>query len=89
MTLGRVLAALFNPAARRGLKGEVSVALGAALRLPSSTYARFHNLTLPVPDGTTQVDHSAAGPWTTTAAGASPRSRRTPSAPGLPAIPVR
>ena len=63
MTLGRVLAALFNPAARRGLKGEVSVALGAALRLPSSTYARFHNLTLPVPDGTTQVDHVFVSPF--------------------------
>jgi len=41
----------------RGLTGEALVQLAARLRLPSDTYHRFHNVTLPAPDGTTQIDH--------------------------------
>ena len=40
----------------KGYLGEVGVALGGALFLPP-TYERFRNVTLPVPDGTTQIDH--------------------------------
>lgn len=41
----------------KGFLGESIVAAAAKLRLPTSVYPRFHNVTLPVPDGTTQVDH--------------------------------
>lgn len=41
----------------KGLAGEALVALAAKLRLPASTYHRLHNVTLPTPDGTTQIDH--------------------------------
>ena len=41
----------------KGLAGEAKVAVGAMLGLPSSTYRRFHDVMLPTPDGTTQVDH--------------------------------
>ena len=33
------------------------VAAGAMLALPSATYVRFHDVMLPTPDGTTQIDH--------------------------------
>ena len=41
----------------KGLLGEASVKLAALLRLPEDTYYPIHNVTLPTPDGTTQIDH--------------------------------
>jgi restriction system protein len=41
----------------KGVLGETFVKLVARLRLPSETYHPIHNVTLPTPDGTTQIDH--------------------------------
>lgn len=41
----------------KGVLGETLVRLTARLRLPEDTYRRIHNVTLPTPDGTTQIDH--------------------------------
>ena len=41
----------------KGVLGESLVKLAAKLRLPADTYHRIHNVTLPTPDGTTQIDH--------------------------------
>lgn len=41
----------------KGVLGEALVKLAAKLRLPEETYHRIHNVTLPTPDGTTQIDH--------------------------------
>ena len=41
----------------KGLVGEWVVKLYAKLFLTSDRYTRFHNITLPTPDGTTQIDH--------------------------------
>lgn len=57
MSLGRILGALFGTANGKGYIGESKVSVVAMLGLPRSTYTPFHNLTLPVPNGTTQVDH--------------------------------
>ena len=57
MTLGRILGALFGTASGKGFMGETKVSAAARLALPTSAYTRFHNVTLPVPDGTTQIDH--------------------------------
>ena len=57
MGLGRILGALFGTANGKGYIGESKVSVVAMFALPRSTYTPFHNVTLPVPDGTTQVDH--------------------------------
>ena len=41
----------------KGVTGEALVRLAARLRLPRDTYHPIHNVTLPTPDGTTQIDH--------------------------------
>ena len=41
----------------KGAMGEFAVKVGAALSLPSLVYRRYHNVTLPTVDGTTQIDH--------------------------------
>ena len=41
----------------KGWLGEYLVRLAAWVLLPSETYHPIHNVTLPTPDGTTQVDH--------------------------------
>lgn len=41
----------------KGLVGEALVKFSARLRLPAKTYHPIHNVTLPTPDGTTQIDH--------------------------------
>lgn len=47
----------FQSAWFKGLLGEALVKFAAKLRLPPDTYHRIHNVTLPTPDGTTQIDH--------------------------------
>lgn len=41
----------------KGVVGEALVKLAAKVRLPEDTYLRMHNVTLPTPDGSTQIDH--------------------------------
>ncbi|WP_206022546.1 nuclease-related domain-containing protein [Billgrantia bachuensis] len=41
----------------KGLFGEAFVKLIAKVRLPANEYRGVHNVTLPTPDGTTQIDH--------------------------------
>lgn len=41
----------------KGYLGELLVRLFAHWELDSQTYRRLHNVTLPTPDGTTQIDH--------------------------------
>lgn len=41
----------------KGMLGEALVKFAAWFRLPSKTYHALHNVTLPTPDGTTQIDH--------------------------------
>ena len=41
----------------KGIWGEKLVQAGAALTLPSLEYRKYHNVTLPTPRGTTQIDH--------------------------------
>nr|WP_255762635.1 NERD domain-containing protein [Halomonas alkalisoli] len=42
----------------KGIFGEAFVKLIARLRLPAEEYRGVHNVTLPTPDGTTQIDHA-------------------------------
>jgi hypothetical protein len=46
-----------NSAWIKGSLGEASIKFSAWLRLPADTYHAIHNVTLPTPDGTTQIDH--------------------------------
>ena len=41
----------------KGFVGELIIRFFAKLFLASDKYTRFHNVTLPTPDGTTQIDH--------------------------------
>ncbi len=41
----------------KGVFGELMVKLAAKLRLPARKYHRFHNVTLQMRDGSTQIDH--------------------------------
>lgn len=43
--------------ATKGAVGEAKVALGSLLSLPRGRYTRFHDVTLPFPGGTAQIDH--------------------------------
>lgn len=52
-----LIIAVFRSPWFKGMVGEALVKFAAKLRLPADTYHRIHNLTLPTPDGTTQIDH--------------------------------
>ena len=41
----------------KGIFGEAFVKLLAKFKLPADVYVPIHNVTLPTPDGTTQIDH--------------------------------
>ena len=47
----------FNSPHSKGRSGEAFVKFSARARLPVKSYYRIHNVTLPTPDGTTQIDH--------------------------------
>lgn len=49
--------AVFKTPWFKGLLGEALVKFAARLRLPAEIYHPIHNVTLPIPDGTTQIDH--------------------------------
>ena len=55
-----VLAGLAGSAVVKGYVGELLVRLAARLRLDKAIYHRVDNVTLPTPDGTTQIDHVIA-----------------------------
>ena len=57
MMLFLALRAFLRSPRFKGIHGEARVKFTAWLRLPSKTYHALHNVTLPTPDGTTQIDH--------------------------------
>lgn len=52
-----LVVAIFKTPWLKGILGEAFVTFVAWLRLPKDKYYRFHNVMLPTPDGTTQIDH--------------------------------
>lgn len=55
--------AIFKSSWFKSLLGEALVRFAARLWLPSETYQLLHNVTLPTPDGTTQIDHIFVSPF--------------------------
>lgn len=47
----------------RGWLGEKMTTFGMWLSLDSSVYRRFHNVIVPTPNGTTQIDHLLVSPF--------------------------
>ena len=54
--LGRLIGSLVQTPVK-GVLGETKVKVGAGLTLPSVLYQKYHNVTLPTVNGTTQIDH--------------------------------
>jgi hypothetical protein len=52
-----LLLAVFRSAWFKGWRGEAFVKRVARRRLPAESYHLLHDVTLPTPDGTTQIDH--------------------------------
>lgn len=52
-----LLGALLKSPRVKGILGEQLVRFALRLRLDRATYRAVHDLTLPTPDGTTQIDH--------------------------------
>lgn len=52
-----ILVAVLKSSWFKGWLGELMVKISAKLFLPKDQYHPFHNVTLPTPDGTTQIDH--------------------------------
>lgn len=52
-----LIVAVLKTAWFKGWLGESLVKFGAHIRLPADIYHPIHNVTLPTPDGTTQIDH--------------------------------
>lgn len=52
-----LVVSIFRSAWWKGHIGELAVRATAWLALDSRTYRQLHNVTLPTPDGTTQLDH--------------------------------
>lgn len=58
---GSILSAIFDPSKEnrnnlKGASGEAQANLGMLLSLPAE-YTAIHNVTVPTPKGTTQIDH--------------------------------
>lgn len=47
----------------KGWLGELALRIFSRLTLPKETYRRLYNVTLPTPDGTTQIDHIFVSPY--------------------------
>jgi hypothetical protein len=58
-----LLIGLFKSPWGKGYFGEVMVRLLSKLMLNKDTYRAFHDLTLPTPDGSTQMDHVYVSPY--------------------------
>lgn len=52
-----IVIGIFKSPWSKGYLGELLVRLLARFMLDKDTYHRVHNVTLPTPDGTTQIDH--------------------------------
>src|SRR3989304_4617983 len=52
-----ILAGILQSPWFKGLFGELLVRLSAKFLLDEAEYRPIHNVTLPTPDGTTQIDH--------------------------------
>ncbi len=52
-----VIATVLRSSWFKGILGEALVRFAAKLALPAKTYHGIHDVTLPTPDGTTQIDH--------------------------------
>ena len=52
-----VIIGLLKTPKTKGIFGEAIVKLLAKYKLPADVYIPIHNVTLPTPDGTTQIDH--------------------------------
>lgn len=52
-----LLVPIFKTAWFKGVMGELQVKLAARFLLDQKIYHAFHNLLLPTPDGSTQIDH--------------------------------
>ncbi|NCC30049.1 MAG: NERD domain-containing protein, partial [Gammaproteobacteria bacterium] len=58
-----LLGALLKSSRVKGSVGEHLVRWALRLRLDRATYRAVHDLTLPTPDGTTQIDHVVVSPY--------------------------
>lgn len=58
-----VIVGLLKIPAVKGYVGELVVRLLAHFMLDKTTYHRLHNITVPTPDGTTQIDHVFVSPY--------------------------
>ena len=58
-----LLGALLKSPRVKGILGEQLVRWALRLRLDRATYRAVHDLTLPTPDGTTQIDHVVVSPY--------------------------
>lgn len=58
-----ILAGLLRSPWIKGAIGEALVRLAIRWRLDRRTYRALHDLTLPTPDGTTQIDHVLVSPY--------------------------
>lgn len=58
-----ILAGLVRSPWVKGAIGEALVGLAIRWRLDRRTYRALHDLTLPTPDGTTQIDHVLVSPY--------------------------
>lgn len=52
-----IIAGLLKSPWGKGIFGEILVKFITMIRLDKNVYHRIHNITLPTPDGTTQIDH--------------------------------
>ena len=48
---------------KKGARGERRVRKSISAKLDDGKYRQFHDVTLPSPDGTTQVDHIVVSPY--------------------------
>lgn len=58
-----ILFALLRTPSVKGYLGELWVRVAARLRLDRRVYRAVHDVTLPTPDGTTQIDHVFVSPY--------------------------
>ena len=58
-----LLGVLLRSSRVKGVVGERLVRSALRLRLDRATYRAMHDLTLPTPDGTTQIDHIVVSPY--------------------------
>ena len=63
LILAAIVASALNTPIAKGFFGELAIRLFSRLRLDKELYRPIHNVTLPTPDGTTQIDHVFVSPY--------------------------